>query len=400
MPVFLDGQQNLATLTVPGVYGDIILPQPFLLGLPTNVEGLVGVASWGPLNSQIPVSKPSDAALSIGPPVVRNYDMSSYISAASQVGGSIGFTCIRVSDGTDTFANTAVQTGAAAATGTITINDNTLGTNTIVVNGVTVTWGTTVLVGATAAATTQNLLTFLQSSANGSLTVMTYALQVVGGITVPNTIVCTAVTPGTGGNSFTLNNGTSTTHVTMSGANLSGGVASGATCMTITGKYSGTLGNKIQFSIQNGTAANTYMGVVVFPGMVPEQFNNVAGPTVASGTLSMIAVPSNNDTIGIAGTTITFVNALTTGLQVLIGSSVAATMANLMTLLLGVTAATQPAGLTASQYSAASTDVNLPKATYSLNAAQNVLTVTANQVVSTGAYAGVSSKSWISWKNP
>ena len=43
MPVFLDGQQNLAALTVPGVYGDIILPTPMLLGLPTNIMGLVGV---------------------------------------------------------------------------------------------------------------------------------------------------------------------------------------------------------------------------------------------------------------------------------------------------------------------------------------------------------------------
>ena len=63
MPAFLDGQQNLAALTVPGVYGDIILPQPNLLGTPTNIEGLVGVGSWGQLNSQIPISKPADAAL-------------------------------------------------------------------------------------------------------------------------------------------------------------------------------------------------------------------------------------------------------------------------------------------------------------------------------------------------
>ena len=102
MPVFLDGQQNLAALTVPGVYGDIILPQPFLIGLPTNIEGIVGVASWGPLNSQIGISKPSDMAVSFGPPVIRNYDMSSYVSASSQVGGSIGYIGVRVSDGTDT----------------------------------------------------------------------------------------------------------------------------------------------------------------------------------------------------------------------------------------------------------------------------------------------------------
>src|SRR6266571_8542915 len=117
MPVCLDGQQNLAALSVPGVYGDIILPTPFLLGQPTNIEGLVGVASWGPTNAFIPVSKPTDAAIMIGPPVVRTYDLSSYVSAASQVGGAIGFMCVRVTDGTDVAASLAVQSGAAAATG-------------------------------------------------------------------------------------------------------------------------------------------------------------------------------------------------------------------------------------------------------------------------------------------
>jgi hypothetical protein len=61
MPVFLDGQQNLAALTVPGVYGDIILPSPMIVGTATNIEGIVGVGSWGPLNALIPVSAPADS---------------------------------------------------------------------------------------------------------------------------------------------------------------------------------------------------------------------------------------------------------------------------------------------------------------------------------------------------
>src|SRR6266404_3289399 len=143
MPTFLDGQANLAALTVPGVYTDIILPTPFLLGLPTNIEGLA-----------------------IGPPVIRNSDISSYVSASSQVGGSIGYMCVRVTDGTDTAATVAVQAGATNATGTITLNDNTLGVTNINVNGTTVTAGTSYVVGPNLAATTLNLLTFLQSSAD------------------------------------------------------------------------------------------------------------------------------------------------------------------------------------------------------------------------------------------
>jgi hypothetical protein len=364
MPTFLDGQQNLAALTVPGVYTDVILPQPFLIGLPTNVEGLVGVGSWGPLNSLIGVSKPSDMAISFGPPVIRTYDMSSYVSASSQVGGSIGYMCVRVSDGTDTAATAAVQAGATNATGTITLNDNALGVTTIVVNGTTITWGTTVIVGANLSASTLNLLTFLQSSADVNISKMTYALSQT------NVITCTSVLSGVAGNAYTLTNGTGGAHVTVSGATLTGGAATGATGITIVGKFSGTLGNQIQFSIQNGSAANTYMGICVFPGMVPEQFNNIPGPVPATDTITFSANPAPSDTVTIAGTAITFVASGAVGNQVNIAATLGNTVAGLMTLLIG------------------SADANLIKATYVINAAQNVITLSANQTLNTGAFAG------------
>lgn len=323
--VFLDGQQNLAALSVPGVYGDIILPTPFIVGLPTNIEGLVGVGSWGPLNAVIPVTNSNDCALQIGVPTIRNADIASYVAAATLVGGAIGFKCVRVSDGTD-----------LAATGTI------------------------------------------------------------GG------------------------------------------------CL-LTGKYTGTLGNKITASIQNGTLANSYMGVISFPGLVPEQFNNVLGPVPASGTATFAGQPAANDTLTIGGpaiattastttasavltfasvpswvtagmtvadlttpsaittqtvlsktattvtlsgnvsatvnsgdsivfgTAVTFVASGATGNQVNIGTNLAATLSNLLTLL------------------QASTDANLTKGTYSLSG--SVLTVTANQFTSSGAYAGTGGNS-------
>jgi hypothetical protein len=365
MPVFLDGQQNLAALTVPGVYGDIILPTPLLLGQPTNIEGLVGVASWGPLNALIPVSKTIDASLTIGPPKIRTYDMASYVAAATQVGGAIGFMCVRVSDGTDQAATAAVQSGPTQATGYYLFTGQPSNQN-IVVNGTTVTFGTNVLVGANLAATVANLLAFLQASADTNINKMTYALST----TVANQINCTSIVTGTAGNAYTLTVGTNGANCSVSGATLTGGAASGATAITITGKYSGILGNSIQFSIQAGTLANSYMGVVSFPGLPPEQFNNVPGPTPATGTATFSANPANNDTLTIAGTAVTFVTGTPTPPQVQIGATLSATMANLLTTL------------------QASADANLVKATYTLNAAQTVLTVTANQTLSTGAYAG------------
>lgn len=255
MPVFQDGQQNLAALTVPGVYGDIILPTPFIAGTPTNIEGLVGVASWGPLNALIPVSKPTDAAVMIGPPQIRSYDISSYISAASQVGGAIGFYCVRVSDGTDLAATANIQSGA----------------------------------------------------------------------------------------------------------------------LTLTGKYTGTLGNGITYSLQYGSLANSFMAIVAFPGFVPEQFNNVVGPTPAIGSYTFIGQPAANDVITIAGSAITFVASGATGLQVNIGSSLSVTLSNLLALL------------------QTSNDTGIAKCTYSLSG--SVLTVTANQMQGTGTNAGTGGNS-------
>lgn len=254
MPVFLDGQQNLASLQVPGVYGDIILPTPFIAGTPTNIEGLVGVGSWGPLNALIPVSKPADAAIQIGPPMVRNADLASYVSAASQIGGAIGFFCVRVSDGTDLAASASIQSGA----------------------------------------------------------------------------------------------------------------------MTLTGKYTGVLGNQITFSLQNGSLANSLMAIIAFPGLVPEQFNNITGPTPASGTATFSANPTALDTLTIAGTAITFVASGATGNQVNIGASLPATLSNLLAFL------------------QASADTGLVKCSYVLSG--SVLTIYANQFSGT-AQAGTGGNS-------
>lgn len=372
MPVFLDGQQNLAALTVPGVYGDIILPTPMLLGLPTNIEGLVGVASWGPVNALIPVSKPIDAALYIGPPVVRTYDMSSYISASSQVGGAIGYYCVRVTDGSDAAASLAIQSGAASATGLVQFSANPTAADTITFNGTAITFvasGATALqvnLGANLPATLQNLITVLQASADAQLVKFAYALG-------SSSLALTAVTAGTGGNSLTLAKSSSV--ITLSGATLTGGAAAGAPGITIFGKYTGTLGNQIKVSIQQGTQANSYMAIVAFPGIVPEQFNNVLAANPATASVAFAANVANADTLTIAGTAITFVTGAPVGSQVQIGASLAATLANLMAFL------------------NVSVDANIIKATYALSGTTLQLTANINQVVGTSGNALTLAKS-------
>src|ERR1700682_5490013 len=112
------------------------------------------------------------------------------------------------------------------------------------------------------------------------------------------------------------------------------------------------------------------MGICVFPGMVAEQFNNVPGPTPATATITFSANPAPSDTVTIGGTAITFVASGAVGNQVNIAATLGNTVAGLMTLLIG------------------SADSNLVKFTYVINAAQNVITCSANQVINSGANAG------------
>jgi hypothetical protein len=120
MPTYIDGQQNAAAITNPGVYVAIVPPKPNLVGSPTNKVGLVGVSSWGAVGGLISISNSNDAAVKIGTPQIRTYDMSSYIEAATQVGGRAIFNCIRVTDGTDTAATASIQSGCLTLTGACT----------------------------------------------------------------------------------------------------------------------------------------------------------------------------------------------------------------------------------------------------------------------------------------
>lgn len=98
------GQLNTAALTAPGEYVQIVPPTTrFINGVPTNILGVVGVGSWGPVNSAYLVGSPQDQGNYLGNPVVRNFDLCSAISVALQLGQS-NIRAVRVSDGSDTAA--------------------------------------------------------------------------------------------------------------------------------------------------------------------------------------------------------------------------------------------------------------------------------------------------------
>lgn len=117
------------------------------------------------------------------------------------------------------------ETGAAAATGTITIATNLEADETVVVNGVTLTAKASGAVGeaqfnvgASAALTAASLADCLNASHNPALGLATY--------TASSEVITVAYkAKGVEGNDFTLAVGTAGVSLTLSGATLAGGTA-------------------------------------------------------------------------------------------------------------------------------------------------------------------------------
>jgi phage tail sheath protein FI len=113
MPIVQQGSINTTALVVPDLYVQIVPPQNLVLnGVPTNVVGIVGSASWGPVNQPVVVGTMADYAGCFGPVNPVKFDMGTQVATAVQQGAQ-NFRCVRVSDGTDTAA--AISLGGAGA---------------------------------------------------------------------------------------------------------------------------------------------------------------------------------------------------------------------------------------------------------------------------------------------
>ena len=104
MPIVQQGSINTTALVVPDLYVQIVPPQNLVLnGVPTNVVGVVGTASWGPVGQPVIVATMADYAQSFGPIMARKYDMGTQVATAVQQGAQ-NFRCVRVTDNTDSAA--------------------------------------------------------------------------------------------------------------------------------------------------------------------------------------------------------------------------------------------------------------------------------------------------------
>jgi uncharacterized protein len=115
MPVFQLGALNTAALVTPGVYVQVVPPQTvFINGVPTNILGLVGVGSWGPVNSAILAN-----STTFGNVTVRKYDLATALYISAQIGANNVFG-VRVTDGTDVAASGTMLDTSSATGATLT----------------------------------------------------------------------------------------------------------------------------------------------------------------------------------------------------------------------------------------------------------------------------------------
>jgi phage tail sheath protein FI len=131
MPIVQQGSINTTALVVPDLYVQIVPPQNLVLnGVPTDIIGVVGTSSWGPVGQPVIVATMSDYARNFGPLIPRKYDMGTQVATAVQQGAQ-NFRCVRVTDGTDTaaqltlsgvgFTFTAINTGSLGNQITVTL---------------------------------------------------------------------------------------------------------------------------------------------------------------------------------------------------------------------------------------------------------------------------------------
>lgn len=193
------GAINTNAQLVPDLLIQIVPPTNTLLnGVPTNILGVVGTASWGPVNSPVLVSGVADYAQKFGPIQPRKYDLGTVVAVAALQGAG-NFRGVRVTDGTDTAASVVITVASAS------------------------------------------LATALAAAINSG----------AGNLRGPSQFV-------------------------VASAN--------ATQLTLTARYTGSLGNSLQATTGPGSAASTTKLVIAMSGQLPEVFDNVAGVTASASS--------------------------------------------------------------------------------------------------------------------
>lgn len=235
MTISQQGSINTTSQVVPDILIQIVPPALNLNGVPTNVLGIVGTATWGPVNSPTTAGGQPDATQKFGKLQNRKYDLGTAVYTASLQGAG-NFKLVRVTDGTDTAASTSFSQTAA---GSVAVVNG--GSGHSVGNVLTLTGGATVTVSSV----TSGTITAVTLTNPG-----TYA-------TIPSNPVAQTATTGSGtGATFNL---------------------TFPTGLTLNARYTGTTGNTLVATLSAGTAAGSTKLTISLPGQQPEVYDNILG---------------------------------------------------------------------------------------------------------------------------
>lgn len=304
MSVTQAGAINTTALVVPGLYVQIVPPsQAQINGVPTNILGIVGTAQWGPVNAPTSIATMQQFSSNFGAMQNRKYDLGTSCGIAVQQGAN-NIKAVRVTDGTDVAATVLINNGAVASA-------TLAGTLTGYTAGATVAFPAAPAGGRTATGTV---------TGTGTLTAIVINDPGAGYVSPPVPVI-TAVSAG-------------------SGATATSTLAVSATGVTITAKYTGSLGNSLQAILANGSQTTTFKLTLALPGQTPEVFDNIGLGLSGNPLLLAIAAAVNNGTSIARGPSQLAIASAGAG----VGAPVVGTLGQTQTLIGGVDGATTITG--------------------------------------------------------
>lgn len=266
---------NATGLTAPDIYTQIVAPPSYVRGVPTDVIGLVGTASWGKVNQPTHMGNGQDATSAFGAmsaaSLTDSYDLATDLFLAfgqAGLGGTIEAWGVRVTDGTDTAA-TGTVAGASAVLKTATFAGSIANADVmnIVFTSTAITGSpVTVSITSTGADTLTTLAAKMAAKINATAALTAVGVYATSASAVASIYSPAALTPAItytssispGSETVTLANGTATT--------------AGA---VVTAQCTGVLGNQITDAITAGSILNTFTYTIYPFAGTPEQFANI-----------------------------------------------------------------------------------------------------------------------------
>lgn len=293
MPVIVPaGNFNPASLQADDLYITIQNPPGFIAGVPTDVIGLVGTASWGPVNQPVHMGSPFDAlqawgavgAAALTDPYDLATDLAIAFGQAGQQGNLEGW-AVRVTDGTDVAASgniagaTTSSSITATVVGPVAADTVQLTFTSSVIAGSPLTIPYTVPASPSPTATTvaAALVALINASAP-LIAVGIWASNLAGVVSI---FQPTALSP----QATVARTVTGTVAVTLATAQ-----ASSTAGLVLQALYTGVAGNSIVCTLQTGANANTTTALIALPQFaITEIYPNLANATFFSLLKSALA---------------------------------------------------------------------------------------------------------------